>query len=126
MNFSPFGGHFPGTIPGIHQFAASGALVSTSAPDNVNRYHSSNVNIPHFNQPHAPILGKFRPDDVNNMNKYNGHTNQYTTPYSQDTQSVSDKQQRGGASSSVSSYPQTTLSGSVGGQQPPEIPQVES
>uniref|UniRef100_A0A1B0CNR6 Uncharacterized protein n=1 Tax=Lutzomyia longipalpis TaxID=7200 RepID=A0A1B0CNR6_LUTLO len=124
MNFSPFGGHFPGTIPGIHQFAASGALVSTSAPDNVNRYHSSNVNIPHFNQPHAPILGKFRPDDVNNMNKYNGHTNQYSTPYSQDGQSVTDKQQRGGTSSSVS-YPQTTLSGSVG-QQPPEIPQQQT
>ncbi|XP_059608846.1 zinc finger protein 567-like isoform X2 [Phlebotomus argentipes] len=125
MNFSPFGGHFPGTIPGIHQFAASGALVSTSTPDNVNRYHSSNVNIPHFNQPHAPILSKFRPDDVNNMNKYNGHTNQYSTPYAQDGQSVSDKQQRGGTSSSVSSYPQTTLSGSVG-QQPPEIPQQQT
>lgn len=30
MNFSPFGSPFPGSIPGIHQFAASGALSSSA------------------------------------------------------------------------------------------------
>ncbi|XP_052860929.1 zinc finger protein GLI4 [Anopheles cruzii] len=89
MNFSPFGTHFPGTIPGIHQFASSGLGVPTTSHDSSNRYHSinSNVNMAHFNQSHGPILGKFhREQDSSNAvggagggggasnNKYNGHT----------------------------------------------------
>lgn len=31
MNFSPFGSPFPTTVPGIHQFTASGALVSNAS-----------------------------------------------------------------------------------------------
>ncbi|XP_058830272.1 fez family zinc finger protein erm-like isoform X2 [Topomyia yanbarensis] len=116
MNFSPFGTHFPGTIPGIHQFASSGLVTSvpSSSHDTNNRYHSinSNVSMAHFNQSHAPILGKFRPEDSSNVinpNKYNGHTSaptitttsgQYTIPYSQHSE-VSDHKQR-------NMYPQTT------------------
>lgn len=93
--------------------------------------------MPHFNQPHAPILGKFRPDDT--MNKYNGHntgsssggggsslggSNQYSVPY---TQQTPDEKQR----SLASSYPQSssaTASGqgtgtSGGTSQTPEISQ---
>uniref|UniRef100_A0A182K1E1 C2H2-type domain-containing protein n=1 Tax=Anopheles christyi TaxID=43041 RepID=A0A182K1E1_9DIPT len=113
MNFSPFGSHFPGTIPGIHQFASSGLVTSvpTTSHDSSNRYHSinSNVNMAHFNQSHAPILGKFHRDSQESgngagggsagSNKYNGHTagsgnsahptttasgaGQYSNPYSQ-------------------------------------------
>ncbi|ETN59086.1 hypothetical protein AND_009323 [Anopheles darlingi] len=94
MNFSPFGTHFPGTIPGIHQFASSGLVsgVPTTSHDSSNRYHSinSNVNMAHFNQSHGPILGKFHRDQeangggggggggaggASNSNaKYNGHS----------------------------------------------------
>lgn len=113
MNFSPFGTHFPGTIPGIHQFASAGGLV-TSVPsstnhDSNNRYHTiqSNVNS-HFNQGH----------------KYNGHTNvtsapatttsgQYSIPYSQHSSSdPNDHKQRNmypGQTTAVS----TTSSGPV-------------
>lgn len=91
--------------------------------------------MPHFNQPHAPILGKFRPDD--SMNKYNGHgssgggsglggigSNQYSVPY---TQQTPDEKQR----SLAASYPQsssTTGSGQgtgtgTGASQTPEISQ---
>lgn len=130
MNF-----HFPGSPLPIHQFAP-GALVSSSSssanPD-LNRYHSNNVNIPHFtNQPH---LGKFRSDDVgvnSNMNKYNGHTNQYSVAYSQESQipSVNDKHRtttsatNGSPSShgmSISNAYQQTGQGLV---QSPEIVQV--
>lgn len=87
MNFSPFGGPFPASIPGIHQFAASGALNSTNPQvctvpsrfrlgddfnrfrlvsfQDSNRYNASSanlVNIPHFNQSHSPLLSKFRSD----------------------------------------------------------------
>ncbi|XP_055537896.1 gastrula zinc finger protein 5-1 isoform X2 [Wyeomyia smithii] len=109
MNFSPFGTHFPGTIPGIHQFASSGLVTSvpSSSHDTNNRYHSinSNVSMAHFNQSHAPILGKFRPEDTSNVinpNKYNGHNSattitttsgQYTIPYSQHSE-VNDHKQR--------------------------------
>lgn len=144
MNFSPFGSPFPGSIPGIHQFAASGALsssatsaqvhfaceiliISSSSPfytiyhfqDTANRYHSTNVNMPHFNQSHAPILSKFRSDDSinSNMNKYNGHANQYTTPYTQ--QSEDNKR-------SITTYPQSSATTTTTAQttsQPPEISQ---
>ncbi|KAL1377772.1 hypothetical protein pipiens_004122 [Culex pipiens pipiens] len=121
MNFSPFGTHFPGTIPGIHQFASAGGLV-TSVPsstnhDSNNRYHTiqSNVNS-HFNQGH----------------KYNGHTNvtsapatttsgQYSIPYSQHSSSdPNDHKQRNmypGQTTAVS----TTSSGPV--QSPQELSQ---
>lgn len=124
MNFSPFGSHFPGAIPGIHQFSASGAALVTSASsqaqDTVNRYHSNNINMPHFNQPHPPILGKFRgTDDTNlNMNKYNGHTNQYPVAYTQQSDANDNKR-------ILTSYPQTSSSGggSTAQVQAPEISQ---
>lgn len=110
MNFSPFGGPFPASIPGIHQFAAGGALgAGTSGQDN--RYHNASVNMPHFNQSHAPILSKFRTDDLvnSNMNKYNGHNNaasaansQYSVPYTTQQQSTDDKQR------SITAYSQST------------------
>lgn len=122
MNFSPFGGHFPGSIPGIHQFAASGAL-TTSAQETVNRYHNSNVNMTtHFNQPHPPILSKFRTDETNtgNMNKYNGHNiNQYTVPYTQQSDTIDNKQRI----SVTSTYPQTSIAGTSNQVQTPEISQ---
>uniref|UniRef100_A0A182MXT6 C2H2-type domain-containing protein n=1 Tax=Anopheles dirus TaxID=7168 RepID=A0A182MXT6_9DIPT len=105
MNFSPFGTHFPGTIPGIHQFASSGLVTSvpTTSHDSTNRYHSinSNVNMAHFNQSHAPILGKFHRDSqesgnagsTGGSNKYNGHS----------------------AGSANSTIPTTTTSGGGGG-----------
>ncbi|XP_035892715.1 zinc finger protein rotund [Anopheles stephensi] len=125
MNFSPFGTHFPGTIPGIHQFASSGLVTSvpTTSHDSTNRYHSinSNVNMAHFNQSHAPILGKFHRDSQESggnagggagSNKYNGHAaagsgnstipttttsggagaGQYTNPYSQHSHVAEHKQ----------------------------------
>uniref|UniRef100_A0A182PKW5 C2H2-type domain-containing protein n=1 Tax=Anopheles epiroticus TaxID=199890 RepID=A0A182PKW5_9DIPT len=112
MNFSPFGTHFPGTIPGIHQFASSGLVTSvpTTSHDSSNRYHSinSNVNMAHFNQSHAPILGKFHRDSQESggggnaaggasagTNKYNGHA----------------------ASSGNSAIPTTTTSGAGGAGQ---------
>ncbi|XP_055595330.1 putative uncharacterized protein DDB_G0271606 [Uranotaenia lowii] len=118
MNFSPFGTHFPGTIPGIHQFTSSGLVTSvpSSSHDTNNRYHTinSNVNMAHFNQSHGPILGKFRPEDSSNMinNKYNGHnpgtstipvtttSAQYTIPYTQHSE-VTDHKPR--------MYPQTSI-----------------
>lgn len=79
--------------------------------------------MPHFSQPHAPLLGKFRPEDTlnTNINKYNGHnTNQYTVPY---TQQSTDEKQR---SLTTLSYPQaTSLATTVTAaqSQPPEISQ---
>lgn len=66
MNFSPFGGHFPATIPSIHQFAAKFTHDGTSSlmtQDGTNRYHTANM--AHFNQHHTPLgvpvnMGKFR------------------------------------------------------------------
>lgn len=83
--------------------------------------------MPHFNQPHAPILGKFRSDETLNasMTKYNGHTsNQYSVPYTQ--QSAEDKQ-RSLAASTSSSYPQSSIPSNSAATsqstQPPEISQ---
>lgn len=75
--------------------------------------------MPHFNQTHAPILNKFRSDDSinSNMNKYNSHTNQYTTPYTQ--QSEDNKR-------SITTYPQSSVTTTTTAQttsQPPEISQ---
>lgn len=128
MNFSPFGGPFPASIPGIHQFAASGALGSSASGQDANRYHSSSVNMPHFNQSHAPILSKFRSDDIvnSNMNKYNGHNNtsssannQYSVPYTTHQQSSDDKQR------SITSYSQSTHGSSSGSvHQPQHVPEL--
>jgi hypothetical protein len=74
MNFSPFTGHFPATIPTIHQFAAKfshdGTVqgVQGVQGQDTNRYHANNVS--HFNQHHASLgmtvnVGKFRqPENV--------------------------------------------------------------
>lgn len=87
--------------------------------------------MPHFNQSHAPILSKFRSDEIvnSNMNKYNGlnnsssssANNQYSVPYTSQQQSNDDKQR------SITSYPQSShgSTASSGHQpQPPEISQV--
>lgn len=53
MNFPPFGGHFPSTIPSIHQFATDSSSGTGS------RYN-------HFpNQPPigVPVVGKYRPEN---------------------------------------------------------------
>lgn len=123
MNFSPFGSHFPGTIPGIHQFTASGAALVSSATsvtqDTVNRYHSSNVNMAHFNQTHPPILGKFRTEDnnTNNINKYNGHTNQYSVAYTQQSTDIKDQR-------TIISYPQTTSTTPTITTQVSQVPEI--
>lgn len=129
MNFSPFGTHFPGTIPGIHQFASGGLVTSvpSTSHDSNNRYHTinSNVNMAHFNQSHAPILGKFRPDDTSsvvNSNKYNGQhgssivpstttSGQYSIPYSQHSDVIDHKQRN--------MYPQSSITGGTGGSTQP-------
>lgn len=139
MNFTPFGGPFPGTIPSIHQFtSATGALASSTQTiqDTNNRYHNSTVNMTHFNQPlaaaaaAASIPTKFRPDDTNTIeNKYNGHIvstqQQYSSiPYSQQSD---DKR----LIASAISYPQSTItststsstSGPIQSQPPQEITQ---
>ncbi|XP_077300086.1 uncharacterized protein LOC143920924 [Arctopsyche grandis] len=89
MNFSPFTGHFPATIPTIHQFAAkfthdgtTNALIQTQ--DAGNRYHANNVT--HFNQHPTSLgmavnVGKFRqPENVvvslNNVPNSGGNATQ--------------------------------------------------
>ncbi|KAF5302080.1 hypothetical protein FQR65_LT08630 [Abscondita terminalis] len=58
MNFSPFGGHFPTSIPTIHQFAAKFSHDSTPGPlcpaqdTGTNRYTANGV--PSFTQHHPP------------------------------------------------------------------------
>lgn len=83
MNFSPFGGHFPASIPTIHQFAAKfgtpdtplgGVAAATAAlghNQDVSRYHGPGAGgaaTSHFNQHHSPLampvnMGKFRNDN---------------------------------------------------------------
>lgn len=89
MNFTPFGNPFPSTIPGIQQFTTTTApLISTVATaattinqdTAANRYHSSTVNMTHFNQP-LPMTtltatpSKFRHvvEEAAHADKYNGH-----------------------------------------------------
>ncbi|EFA05315.1 zinc finger protein SNAI1 [Tribolium castaneum] len=75
MNFTPFGGHFPTTIPTIHQFAAkfsqennSTALCPTQE-NNSNRYTANGV--PSFTQHHPPTqqqminTTKYQPNYMN-------------------------------------------------------------
>lgn len=75
--------------------------------------------MPHFNQPHAPILGKFRPDESlnSNMNKYNGHSNQYSVPY---TQQSADEKQR----SLAATYPQSSLASQSASQSTSQAPEI--
>ncbi|KAK7793026.1 hypothetical protein R5R35_004458 [Gryllus longicercus] len=77
MNFSPFGSHFPASIPTIHQFAAkfshdggSGGLPPQAVDGSGSRYHSS-PGPAHFNQHHPPIgmpvnMGKYSRGDGSN------------------------------------------------------------
>lgn len=57
MNFSPFGGHFPASIPSIHQFAAkfghdaSGNGLCSTQDSTASRYPSNSV--PTFTQHHT-------------------------------------------------------------------------
>lgn len=57
MNFPPFGGHFPGTIPSIHQFTAEGSGGASAA-----RYGGHFPNQPPIG---VPSLGKYRPEANN-------------------------------------------------------------
>ncbi|EEB16627.1 conserved hypothetical protein [Pediculus humanus corporis] len=85
MNFSPFGSHFPTTIPTIHQFAAKFTHDSTngvlgSGAQNLNdaqRYHSS-PGPAHFGNQHHPPLGM-----PVNMGKYAGRNESINTQSSQ-------------------------------------------
>lgn len=85
MNFSPFGSHFPTTIPTIHQFAAKFTHDSTngvlgSGAQNLNdaqRYHSS-PGPAHFGNQHHPPIGM-----PVNMGKYAGRNESINTQNSQ-------------------------------------------
>ncbi|XP_011301382.1 zinc finger and BTB domain-containing protein 49 isoform X2 [Fopius arisanus] len=87
MNFPPFGSHFPGTIPSIHQFATDGSSGATS------RYANHFPNQPPIG---VPVVGKYRPEVngtqtsqsqgmMNNKSGYpNSNLHHYTNaPYSQ-------------------------------------------
>ncbi|KAF2887389.1 hypothetical protein ILUMI_18784 [Ignelater luminosus] len=94
MNFSPFGGHFPTSIPTIHQFAAKFSHDTT--PGNLcptqdtgtNRYTANGV--PSFTQHHPPP----QQQHLLNTSKYQGGTymNQNTV-YSHQTNVRQDKRQ---------------------------------
>ncbi|KAL0278617.1 UNVERIFIED_CONTAM: hypothetical protein PYX00_000389 [Menopon gallinae] len=85
MNFSPFGSHFPATIPTIHQFAAkfshdgtNGTLgSSTQNLNDAQRYHSS-PGPAHFGNQHHPPLGM-----PVNMGKYTGRNDSIGSQNSQ-------------------------------------------
>ncbi|KAJ8678932.1 hypothetical protein QAD02_014719 [Eretmocerus hayati] len=102
MNFPPFGGHFPGTIPSIHQFTAEGSGGASA------RYANHFSNQPPIG---VPVVSKYRPE-ANNVQSQsqvmmnnksaaaytNSNVHHYTNvPYSQ-AQSV---QQRPSNSPSV-------------------------
>lgn len=94
MNFSPFGGHFPTSIPTIHQFAAKFSHDTT--PGNLcptqdtgtNRYTANGV--PSFTQHHPPP----QQQHLLNTSKYQAGTymNQNTV-YSHQTNIRQDKRQ---------------------------------
>lgn len=87
MNFPPFGGHFPGTIPSIHQFTAEGSGGASAA-----RYANHFPNQPPIG---VPNLGKYRPEAnniqsqpqsiISNKSPYpNSNVHHYSNvPYSQ-------------------------------------------
>lgn len=95
MNFSPFGSHFPTTIPTIHQFAAKFSHDSTngalgSGSQNLNdaqRYHSSPGPAHFGNQHHPPIgmpvnMGKYtRNDGINTQNTQMSNLNAASNKY---------------------------------------------
>lgn len=95
MNFSPFGSHFPTTIPTIHQFAAKFSHDSTngalgSGSQNLNdaqRYHSSPGPAHFGNQHHPPIgmpvnMGKYtRNDSMNTQNTQMSNLNAASNKY---------------------------------------------
>ncbi|KAK2588258.1 hypothetical protein KPH14_004288 [Odynerus spinipes] len=87
MNFPPFGGHFPGTIPSIHQFATDGSGGAGA------RYANHFPNQPPIG---VPVMGKYRPETngvqtpqsqvmMNNKANYpNSNVHHYpNVPYSQ-------------------------------------------
>ena len=87
MNFPPFGGHFPGTIPSIHQFATDGSGGAGG------RYANHFPNQPPIG---VPVMGKYRPESnsvqsaqsqvmMNNKASYpNSNVHHYpNVPYSQ-------------------------------------------
>ena len=85
MNFPAFGGHFPSTIPSIHQFTADtsggvgvryGNHFTNSAPigvPGIGKYRSEGNNI------HSTAVDVM----INNKNLYtNGNPHHYNVPYS--------------------------------------------
>lgn len=87
MNFPPFGGHFPGTIPSIHQFTTDGSGGASA------RYANHFPNQPPIG---VPVMGKYRPESnsvqtaqsqvmMNNKSSYpNSNIHHYANvPYSQ-------------------------------------------
>ncbi|OAD51986.1 hypothetical protein WN48_03538 [Eufriesea mexicana] len=87
MNFPPFGSHFPGTIPSIHQFATDGSGGAGG------RYANHFPNQPPIG---VPVMGKYRPESngvqsaqsqvmMNNKASYpNSNVHHYpNVPYSQ-------------------------------------------
>ena len=87
MNFPPFGGHFPGTIPSIHQFTTDGSGGASA------RYANHFPNQPPIG---VPVMGKYRPESnsvqtaqsqvmMNNKSSYpNSNVHHYANvPYSQ-------------------------------------------
>lgn len=89
MNFPPFGSHFPGTIPSIHQFTSDGSGGGSS------RYGNHFPNQPPIG---VPVVGKYRPEIngahttsqtqggmMNNKSSYtNSNVHHYpNVPYSQ-------------------------------------------
>lgn len=87
MNFPPFGGHFPSTIPSIHQFATDSSSGAGA------RYANHFPNQPPIG---VPVVGKYRPENngvqsaqsqvmMNNKTSYpNSNVHHYpNVPYSQ-------------------------------------------
>ncbi|XP_008210450.1 protein odd-skipped-related 2 isoform X2 [Nasonia vitripennis] len=86
MNFPPFGGHFPGTIPSIHQFTTEGSGGASG------RYGNHFPNQPPIG---VPVVSKYRPEAnsvqgqsqvmMNNKAAYsNSNVHHYSNvPYSQ-------------------------------------------
>ena len=87
MTFPPFGSHFPGTIPSIHQFATDGSGGAGG------RYANHFPNQPPIG---VPVMGKYRPESngvqsaqsqvmMNNKANYpNSNVHHYpNVPYSQ-------------------------------------------
>lgn len=73
MNFSPFGGHFPTSIPGIHQFAAkfghdtSGRSLFATQDGTSSRYPTNSIST--FSQQHTIS----QQQQVVPTNKYQGN-----------------------------------------------------